>query len=207
MRLPSAERGRLYAIGLLLLAVALAYLVLLHWWWTAPMLSMGEQMEQLRTEELHMRMLAQQRPAIEQRLAAVRNSEAANPGFLPEANAELASAGLVQRMESQLDAISPGHASCNISQRTPVASIASERYQRVVVQVHMLCGMSEFNALLHAFEGGRPQLFVNNLSIISRRGFVSDTGAPDVSAPLDISFDLYGYLRPGIGGGGNAKQD
>ena len=206
MRLPSAERGRLKAIGLLLLAVALAYLVLLHWWWTAPMLSMGDRMQELRAEELHMRMLAQQQPAIEQRLAAVRSSEAANPGFLPEATTELASAGLVQRMESQLDAISPGHASCNITQRTPVPSTISERYQRVVLQVRMLCGMSEFNGLLHAFEGGRPQLFVNNLNIISRRGFVSDTGALDTSAPLDITFDLSGYLRPGIGGG-NAKQD
>ena len=206
MRLPSAEHGRAYAVGLLVPAVALAYLVLLHWWWTAPMLSMGERMDDLRRQEVHMRMLASQKPAVARLLAQVRSSEAANPGFLPEGSVELASAGLVQRMESQLESISPGHSACTITQRTPVPANAPERYQRVQVQVRMLCGMSEFNALLHAFEGGRPQLFVDNLNIISRHGFVTDTGAPDNSAPLDISFDLYGYLRPGVGGG-NASQD
>jgi general secretion pathway protein M len=200
MRLPSPERSRAYAIGLLAVALALAYLIGLHWWWTAPMLSMGQRMDDLQHQELHLRMLAQQRPAIEKRLADVRRIEAANPGFLPEASVELASAGLVQRMESQLGAISPDHAACAITQRTPTSTTAPERYQRVVVQVHMLCGMGEFSALLHAFESGRPQLFVDNLNIISRRGFVVDSGATDANAPLDIAFDLYGYLRPGSGG-------
>jgi general secretion pathway protein M len=71
----------------------------------------------------------------------------------------------------------------------------------VDVQVRLLCGMSEFSALLHALESGRPQLFVDNLNIISRVGFVTQSGAADTSTPLDIAFDLYGYLRPGIGGG------
>lgn len=203
MRLPSAERGRPLAIGLLLLAVALAYLIGLHWWWTAPMVSMGQRMDDLRTQELRMRMLASERPAIEQRLAEVRRSEAANPGFLPETSVELASAGLVQRMDAQLEAINPGHSACTITQRTPIASVSAtpERYQRVVVQVHMLCGMSDFSQLLHTFEGGRPQLFVDNLNIISRTGFVAQTGAPDTGGSLDIAFDLYGFLRPGVGGG------
>ncbi len=200
MRLPSAERRRPYAIGLLLLALAFAYLIGLHWWWTAPMQAMDQHIDELREQELKMRMSAQQRPAIEKRLAEVRRVEAANPGFLPEATTELASAGLVQRMESQLGAISPDKTACVINQRTPTPAVAPERYQRVIVQVRMLCGMTEFSALLHAFESGRPQLFVANLNILSRTGFVTPTGAADTSAPLEMSFDLYGYLRPGLGG-------
>ncbi len=198
MRLPSAERSRPYAIGLLLLALAVVYLVGIHWWWTAPMVSMGQQMDDLREQELSMRMRAQQRPAIEKRLADVRRSEAANPGFLPESTLQLAQAGLAQRIESQLTAISPDHAACTINQRTPTDPTIPERYQRVIVQVRLLCGMTEFSALLYAFESGRPQLFVANLNIISRAGF-GQGGAPDTSAPLDIAFDLYGYLRPGVG--------
>ena len=201
MRLPSGERSRTYAIGLLLLALAAAYGIGLHWWWTSPMLEMGQHMNDLREQELRFRMLAQQRPAIEQRLAAVRRSEASNPAFLSEASVELAQAGLTQRIESEVGIVSPDHGSCTISQRTPTAAANPERYQRVVVQVRLLCGMNEFSALLHAFEGGRPQLFVANLNIISRVGFVTQSGAPDTSAPLDIAFDLYGYLRPGVGGG------
>lgn len=201
MRLPSTERSRSYALALLLLALAAAYGIGLHWWWTAPMVAMGQRMDDLREQELRFRMLAQQRPAIEQRLAEVRRIEATNPAFLPEASVELAQAGLTQRIESEVGAVSPDHGSCTISQRTPTASSVPEHYQRVVVQVRLLCGMGEFTALLHAFESGRPQLFVSNLNIISRTGFVTQSGAADTSTPLDIAFDLYGYLRPGVGSG------
>jgi general secretion pathway protein M len=200
MRLPSPERSRPYAIGLLLLAVAIVYLLGMHWWWTAPMQAMGQQMDDLRAQELRMRMTAQQRPAIEKRLAQVRRIEAANPGFLPEASVELAQAGLTKRIESQVIAVSPDHSSCTIIQRTPTPTAIPESYQRVLVQVRLQCGMSEFSALLHAFESGRPQLFVDNLNIISRTGFAATAGL-DAGAALDISFDLYGYLRPGVGGG------
>ncbi len=200
MRLPSPERSRSYALGLLLLALAVAYLIGVHWWWTAPMLSMGQRMDDLRAQELHLRMLAQQKPDIEKRLAAVRRIEAANPGFLPEASVELAQAGLTKLIESQVGLVSPDHSTCMISQRTPTASAIPERYQRVLVQVRLQCGMNEFSALLHAFENGRPQLFVDNLNIISRTGF-APLGGADAAAPLEMSFDLYGYLRPGVGGG------
>ena len=199
MRLPSAERSRPTAIGLLLIALLAGYLVGLHWWWTAPMLAMDDQMQELREQELANRMRARQRPEIEKRLTALRRTEATNPGFLPEATVQLAQAGLAQRIESQLAVISPDHGACTINQRTPTDATTTERYQRVIVQVRLLCGMGEFTALLHAFESGRPQLFVANLNIISRSGFVAQTGAADSSTPLDIAFDLYGYMRPGVG--------
>jgi general secretion pathway protein M len=195
---PRAEKGRLYAVGLLALALALAYGVGLHWWWTAPMLAAEDRIEQLRKQELQARMELRQRPVIEKRLAEVRRLEAANPGFLPEASVELAQAGLTQRINAQIDAVSPDHAACTIVQRTPTPwAGAAETYQRVVVQARLLCGMNELSALLHAFESGRPQLFIGNLNIISQHSFSPDNGAMDNTAPLNISFDLYGYIRAG----------
>ncbi|HTA65133.1 MAG TPA: type II secretion system protein GspM [Xanthomonadaceae bacterium] len=199
MRLPR-EHGRPIAVGLLLLALALAYVVGLHWWWTAPMLTMGDHIEDLRQQELQSRMTIAQKPAIEKKLTEVRKLEAANPGFLSEASVELAQASLTQRIESQIAAVSPDHSACTIVQRTPTPWAGSpERYQRVVVQVRLLCGMKEFSALLHAFESGRPELFVDNLNVISQHTFVADNDATDNSQPLNISFDLYGYLRSGSG--------
>ena len=196
MRLASPEHGRLKALGLLALAMALVYLLGVHWWWTAPMRAMGQQMELLRDQELRMRMIAMQRPQIEKRLAEVRKLEASNPGFLPENSVELASAGLAQRLESLIAIASPDKSGCTITQRTPTQATTQEAYQRVVVQVRMLCGMSEFSALLHEVESGRPQLFVDELNIISRHNMVAEGQAAD-SGALDISFNLYGYLRPG----------
>jgi general secretion pathway protein M len=198
MRLASPEYGRLKALGLLALALALVYLLGMHWWWTAPMRTMGQQMEELRDQELRMRMIAMQRPQIEKRLAEVRKLEASNPGFLPENSVELASAGLAQRLESLITIASPDKTACTITQRTPTPSTTQEAYQRVVVQVRMLCGMGEFSAFLHEVEGGRPQLFVDELNIISRHNMVAEGQAAD-SGALDISFNLYGYLRPSGG--------
>jgi general secretion pathway protein M len=196
---PRAEqKDRLYALGLLVLVVALAYGVGLHWWWSAPMIAMEDRIEELRQQELQARMELRQKPVIEKRLVEVRRLEAANPGFLPEASAELAQAGLTQRIESQIAAVSPDHGACTIVQRTPTPwAGAAETYQRVVVQVRLLCGMNELSALLHAFESGRPQLFIGNLNIISQHNFNQENGTIDSSAPLNISFDLYGYLRTG----------
>lgn len=202
MRLVSPEHSRLKALGLLALAVALIYLLGLHWWWSAPMHSMGQQMELLRDQELRMRMISRQRPQIEKRLAAVRLLETNNPGFLPESSVELASAGLAQRLQSLIASASPDKAACTITQRTPTPDTTQEAYQRVVVQVRMLCGMGEFSAFLHEVESGRPQLFVDDLNIISRRTFVpSEAQQADNSSALDISFNLYGYLRTGGGVG------
>ncbi len=190
----SPDRGRLKALGLLALVVAVLYLVCLHWWWTAPMLSMGQQLQDLREQELKLRMIAAQRPQIEIRLAAIKLLETNNPGFLPEASVELASAALAQRLESLTNAVTTDKAACSISQRTPTPVTTPESYQRVVVQVRMLCGMGDFSALLHSIESGRPQLFVDNLNIISRHDF-ADANRSEANGPLDISFDLYGYLR------------
>lgn len=200
MRLIGPERARIKALGLLALAIGLVYLLGVHWWWTAPMRTMGQQMERLRDQELRMRMIAKQRPQIEQRLAEVRKLEASNPGFLPENSVELASAGLAQRVDSLIAIASPDKTACTITQRTPTPSATQEAYQRVVVQVRMLCGMGEFSAFLHEVESGRPQLFVDELNIISRHNFVQE-GQPADNGALDISFNLYGYLRPDGGVG------
>ncbi|MGH8029952.1 MAG: type II secretion system protein GspM [Arenimonas sp.] len=183
--------------GLLLIAVltALAYVVGVHWWFTAPMLEMGEQIETLRQSELELRMESRQRAEIEKRIAQVQQFEAANPGFLPEANKELATAGLVQRLEQVVQAASPRPDACQITARTPADAVAGkEPYPRVVVQVRLRCGMGELAAVLHALESGSPQLFVDNLDVLSRRSYLA---AGSEGGALDVSFDLFGYLAPG----------
>ena len=52
--------------------------------------------------------------------------------------------------------------------------------------------MPELGAVLHALESGSPQLFVDNLDILSRRSYL---GTGQEGGLLDVSFDLYGYLK------------
>ena len=175
-------------------AVVVAYLLLLHWWFTAPMLSMGSQIEDLREQELSLRMEAAQRPEIERQLARVRQFESDNPGFLPEANKDLASASLVQRLEQVVGSASPNPNACQITARTPADMPTKEPFARVVVQVRLRCGMGELAAVLYSLESGSPQLFVDNLDMLSRRSYLP-TNLDGEGGALDVSFDLYGYLK------------
>ena len=194
MALP-ADRDRWLALGLLLAVLALAYLVLLHPWWTAPMLEQQQRIEALRERDLRARTQLRQAPEVQRLLAQAQALEARNAGFLPESTAELATAGLVQRLETVVVQASPGNVSCAITNRAPMpeARLAGP-YARVTVQVRMRCGSSELAAVLHALESSAPRLFVDNLNVLAQRQFSMAGGRG--SGGLDVSFDLYGYLRP-----------
>lgn len=190
----SANRQRAGVLAAVLLTLVVAYLVLVHWWFTAPLLSMGDELDSLRQQERDLRLELAQRPQFEAQLAQMREYEAANPGFLPEANKELASAALVQRLEQVVGSASANPNACQITARTPSESTEKEDFERVVVQVRLRCGMAELATVLHALEGGQPQLFVDNVDLLSRRSYLA-AGADAGGAAIDVGFDLYGYLK------------
>lgn len=196
----STKSARARGLALIFAGVALAYLLGVHWWFTAPMLEMGEQVEALRQQELALRMESRQRAEIEARLGQVQQFEAENPGFLPEAGKELASTGLLTRLEQVVQSATTQPEACSITARTPGdagAPAGKDPYSRVVVQVRLRCGMGELASVLHALESGSPQMFVDNLDILSRRSYLA---AGNEGGALDVSFDLYGYLSPAAAG-------
>ncbi|MBP8080644.1 MAG: general secretion pathway protein GspM [Arenimonas sp.] len=195
---PVAVPDRWRVFGGVLLALLLAYLALVHWWFTAPMLAMGGEIENMRDQERALLSEVGQRPQLRKTLADVRKFEASNPGFLPEASRELASAGLVLRLQQVVANASPNPNACQITAQTPTDMPTQEPFARVMVQVRLRCGMGELGAVLHALESGSPQLFIDNLDILSRRSYLA-TGTEGAGG-LDISFDLYGYLKSAPGG-------
>lgn len=194
-----AKRDRWLALVLLLGALAIAYLLLVHSWWTVPMLEVNQEIADSRDRELRVRTQLQQAPQVERQLAAAIAQQAKRPGFLLEPSVELATAGLVQRLETVVVQASPGNRSCAISNRSPMPQPGGrERFERVVVQVRLRCGAPELGAVLHALESGTPRLFVDNLNILAQRyAYISAT--PGGNGGLDVSFDLYGYLQPVAG--------
>ncbi|GAB3378968.1 type II secretion system protein GspM [Lysobacter fragariae] len=195
MQQPVSKRDRWLALGLLVAALALAYAVLVHPWWTVPMQETNERIQTLRERELRLRMQLKQSPQVQRQLEHARQELARVPGFLPERSAELATASLVQRLETVVAQASPGKRSCEISNRSPLQENTRDAYAKVTVQVRLRCGTPELASVLHALEGGTPRLFVGNLNVLGQRVFFNpgDSGA---QGGLDISFDLYGYLQP-----------
>lgn len=192
---PVADRDRWLALGLLLAVLALGYLLLVHPWWTVPMLAEGKRIDGLQQRELRARMQLGQSPQVVQALARVRQAQSRSAGFLPESTAELAASGLIKRLETVVAQASPGNRACAISNRSPLTEQQRDRYVRVAVQVRLRCGVGETVAVLHALEGSAPRLFVDNVNILAQRYFAMADQAAQ-SGGLDVSFDLYGYLRP-----------
>lgn len=191
--MPDAKHGRLLAVVLLLIALLASYLLFVHWWFVTPLMESRGELIEVRDEEARYRATAQQRRAIEERLAEVGAFEAGNPGFLTEANFDLAASALIQRLQEQVNLLGVGDR-CLVASRTPFRNRDEEPFERVTVKVRMRCEMEHFIAVLHGLESGSPQLFVAELGITGRRG-VAARGQPAPAGYLDIAFDLYGYLR------------
>ncbi|MDR7097693.1 general secretion pathway protein M [Lysobacter niabensis] len=193
---PVNDRDRWLALGLLAAALALAYAVLIHPWFTVPMREVDNRIEGARERELRLRMQMKQAPQVQQRLQQARTQLARTPGFLPERSPELATAALVQRLEAVVSQASPGRRACEITNRSPLQEPSREKYARVTVQVRLRCGTPELASVLHSLEGGSPRVFVNNLNVLGQRVFFNP-GQSGMQGGLDVSFDLYGYLPPG----------
>ena len=194
------DRERWLALGALLVVLLLAYGVLVHPWWTVPMKETADRIAQLQQRDARLRAELAQAPLVQRRLQQAQQRLATRPGFLPEATAELAVAGLVQRLETVVAQASPGNRGCQISNRSPLPGGGNEPYARVAVQVRLRCGTPELASVLHALEAGTPRLFVENLNILAQRFFFAGGDGDNRDGGLDVSFDLVGYLRPaGLG--------
>ncbi|TWT20186.1 general secretion pathway protein GspM [Luteimonas marina] len=193
------RRDRWLALAILAGVLALAYLLLVHPWWTAPLLETNARIDTLRDRDLRARMELGQAPEVRERLAAARAAAGSAPGFMAEANVQLATSALVQRLEQAVLAASPGNRSCAITNRQPMNDTRPERFPRAAVQVRLTCGNPELAAVLHSLESGSPRLFVDNLNLLAQRyQFSAGQGS---GGGVDVSFDLYGYLQPGTGAG------
>ncbi len=196
----NANRDRWLALGLLVGVVGVLYLAVVRPLFAVPMRAVNAQIAELETRDARLRGLIAQRPQIERRLGELEQ-RGGGIGFLDESSAELATAALIQRLERTVGEASPGNRGCAIVNRTPQENAAqTERYQRVTVQVRLRCGNTETMKVVHALESARPFLFIDALSISAQRYFA----VPGADAPqeggLDVTFDLYGYLRPRMGG-------
>ncbi|MFT3458074.1 type II secretion system protein GspM, partial [Klebsiella pneumoniae] len=170
MPMPSARRDRWLALALLLAVLGLAYLLLVHPWFTQPLREIDADVAALREREQRVQAQLQQQPQIEQRLRAPREALQQRPGFLREATAEAAAAALGAKLQDAVAMASPGNRSCTISNRTPLTDNRRDaEFVRVAMQVRLRCGVAELATVLHSLETGSPRLFVDNLNLIAQR--------------------------------------
>ena len=184
-RLTHAQ-SRLAAIVLALLALAIAYFVLLHWWFVAPLWRVDGQMRDLR--ELHAKYAAAiaEQPLLEKRVAQLREGGATVGAFLSASDPSAATANLIQRATDVVAAHAGEGAGCSMPSKMPIEQdSANEPFRRVSVSITLDCGMQPLASVLHDFDNGLPYLFVDNLTL-----------ARSPSGRMQAQLTLSGYLRP-----------
>jgi general secretion pathway protein M len=203
--------SRIAAIALLLLTLLLAYFVLLHWWFVAPLQQIRSDMVDLRDTHSRYAAAIAEKPALQQRIAALGAGQAASSAFLAADDPNTAAADLMQRVVDVV-AGNTQSGSCVVSQKMPLPNPpvnAGEPYRKAAVSISLSCDIAPLAAVLQALEQGTPYLFVDDLSIY--RNPVA--AQQNHGAPLEVQFSLSGYVRPSRGAsvprpsGANATSD
>jgi len=186
--------GRFLAVVLLLIVVALFYLVFVHFWFIAPHLEISAQMQDLREQQARYRQAIEQKPEIEKRVAEVREYEQGNQAFLSETDANAASAALIQRLKAAMSQHAKDESRCqNVSTQSYNAG-EEELYKRVTVQARLKCDLEPLAEILYDLENGKPYLFVDQVMIYKQQTY-TPPGGKAAAVPLDVRFNLSGYLR------------
>ncbi|GGA12873.1 type II secretion system protein GspM [Dyella caseinilytica] len=202
--------SRMAAIGLLLLVVILAYFILLHWWFVAPLRDIDSQMDDLRDTQSRYAAAIAEKPQLQKRLAELGHDQTDSSTFLPESDPNAAAAGLMQRVVDDAAAHAQ-EGSCEVSQKMPVpnpTTTPDEPYRKVVVSISLHCDMQPLIGLLYTLEKSKPYLFVQDFSVYRNPMLaMQKTGA----APLEVQFTLAGYVHaaatPASSGNASANGD
>jgi general secretion pathway protein M len=179
-------QSRLAAIVLALAALAIAYFLLLHWWFVAPLLGVDGQMHDLQSIHAKYAAAIAEQPLLQKRVADLERGGATVGAFLSATDPSTASADLIQRATDVVAAHAHEGAGCSMPSKMPIEQdTGNEPFRRVSVSITLDCGMQPLAAVLHDFDRGLPYLFVDNLTIAR-----SPTGR------MQAQLSLSGYLRP-----------
>jgi general secretion pathway protein M len=186
--------SRLAAIGLLLLTLVMAYFVLIHWWFVAPLRQIHGDMLDLRDTQSRYAAAIAEKPALQQRIDALGAGQAASNAFLAEDDPNTAAADLMQRVVDVVGS-STQSGSCVVSQKVPISNppaTPGEPYRKAAVGINLSCDIESLAQVLHALEQGTPYVFIDDLSIYRNPVAAQQRQG----APLEVQFTLFGYVRP-----------
>jgi len=134
------------------------------------------------------------KPALQQRIAALGAGQAASSAFLAEDDPNTAAADLMQRVVDVVGTSTQG-GSCVVSQKMPMPNppaTPGEPYRKAAVSISLSCDIQPLAAVLQALEQGTPYLFIDDLSIYRNPVAAQQNNV----APLEVQFTLSGYVRP-----------
>jgi general secretion pathway protein M len=192
----SPREQRAVALGLLALLLAAAYGLLVHSWFTAPLMVLNQRLDELAAQQQRYAVVLGQRDALHQRARQTRNTEEDAASLLPGGDSSAAAADLMQRVGEQvkrLEKVGPG---CVVVQRMPIIGepVIASPYRAVRLSLGLECGVEALTRLLHGLEYTRPVLLVEQLDIARAR-----SGPEQVAGGrLTVHLLITGYIAAAV---------
>lgn len=194
--LPEREHGRFLAVGMVLIAAALVYLVGFHWF-VLRHVDLGRDITRLETQIARFKATAAQRPALEARLDELRRERLDSALFLSESNFNTAAASLTRYLRDIISTQADDTELCQIIATQNRPAREPERFEQVTVNVRMQCPLPDVVRMLYELENTVPLIFIDNM-IINQRAAPQTRGVRrlgvETYGQLDVRFDMFGYL-------------
>jgi general secretion pathway protein M len=191
--IPDQKSAKTTAIMLLVIAVLLVYLLCFHWFIQSHR-EYNSELSDLREQLGRFQAVAEKREVLQTQLAELKNSQEDTSLFLDQPGFDEAAADLSSRLGSMVR--DQNSEDCQIVSRQPVRARVQERFVRVTVNVRMRCDAEGFADILYEMETSTPLMLVDDLNIIRPRTQRRSRGVVvELSGPLDIRFNVSGYLK------------
>jgi general secretion pathway protein M len=125
-------------------------------------------------------------------LAALRQRQAASEGFLQGTNEALVAAQIQNRLKALVEA---AHGELKSTQVLPVQE--EGKYRRITLRAQMTLDTAATQQVVYGIETASPLLFLDNLDLRVHIGGDRHRDRANPDPPLDVRFDVYGYMRGG----------
>lgn len=181
---------RLVAVMLAVACLVLGYLLLVHWWFTAPLSAMNQEARILGETYQHYHVLLAQRGPLEKQLASVQAQGLTAQALLSGNDSGAAGAQLMGLLASYVQETAIDGHSCFISNRMPVNGNSDSGFSAVKISVNLDCESEPLARLLYRLETGHPTLIVESMSLRKL-----DNSATNVRHHLSVQMLITGYLR------------
>ena len=133
--------------------------------------------------------LAAEKGALQAQVAALRADRGRGQGTFPGDNAQLVAANMQDRVKRLVESSSA------VLRSTQVLPTRDESgFRQVSIRVTMETEIEGVQKIFHALESANPYLFLNNVDIRSRV-IRSVRQSTDKAMSLNVTFDIYGYMR------------
>ena len=140
------------------------------------------------------RRIAAARPALQERLDALKSRQSEIGTYLGGQTDALAGAELQELVDAT---VAKGGGGLRSVQILPVK--ADGGFRRIGVRVQMTATIAQVLRVLHGLETGSTFLFVDNLEVRNRRARRRRNRPVEMDPTLLVRLDLFGYLRPEAG--------